>query len=1024
MKSIEIISQDVFDKVRSRFQNMEMGDKTGAVTIDPTQARFFDFDFVNEGVNLGRVSISLNDAGSLKIYYSQGITENQDDFSKKLWYSFLREMRLFAMRRLLRFDTRDIAKTNLDKNDFQHLAKTQAPKKEEDMTTMNESRWNHKSSKKTSRAVRGQTEVIVRHAKPVDTDYAGSRSQRKNIKAIFVQNRDGERFKYPFVHTAGAFAMAQHVDHGGVPHDPAGKAIIGMSEEMAKLAEFKNKVRSASLHDDAHHITERAIGRLNELRAQIEALGKRHHYEAWMENFQEPMDDGLEMDEVAMEEYKQKFTQTSFQEELAGYFPLLHRIMKETNKLDLEEYVKENTGDEKNDIYQTDWIEIVRKEVEAGGDLDTELDRLAYHLEFELGADEDDVRNIISQIDLNLRDEHPWDDDVDEAQDSDEDDYFYSVRHQDARSKETEMPPKGWTQVSQHATGAEATSALNALKAKHPGEQFTTTRHPRISNMGGVPKRIFPEGAAKGPEAQFEMWAEAVEQKQLTPNQIDLLKKEIDIRKNSGKPLQLGPNGKTAWDFFSNAINPSDSETSQGPEFSDELKKEFEKFADHPEMDAMEIFTDWTQKNYPELAVALGLSGTEAPAEQPAPAQSQEQPVAEAPEDRDSYKVAKILFDRGVRYTSGKGDEIVDMIPGALREMGFSRKTIQTYMGYDEDFISDTIGELIDLEKSQGMDENEEAGGFPNKPMEEDNVRTEMIKMVAEKVKTFHNKSNEDLAPFRAEENIATETKKEVKEKFGGDDEKLGEELGEQAREMALAFMEKKNTEWQQKNGIKPQHNELERLKELLGNVKEKVESIGDVGGHPGKNIMPAEEGTFKDADAGTKQPLKVPREKSPLSHDVHQQKNKTSSDNTVVKGIKKAWDWITDPKESVESLESANPKAVDAMVKFLTSAIQGWEETANEPDAGPDDVRYTIDVPAMKEHLQKLSSGNATEKDLVNALLGYETEFRETIIESLQSANPKLYAYIDKLSEKFGWGSPSGNTELEDIRRLSGLAK
>jgi hypothetical protein len=346
MKAIQIISQDLFDKVRSRFQNLEMGDETGAVTIDPAYARFFDFDFVIEGNNLGRVSISLNDLGSLKVYYSQGITENQDDPAKQYWYSFLKEMRFFAMRRLLRFDTRDIAKTNLDKNDFQHLAATQAPKEEPDMTTMNESRWNQKSTKKTSRAVKGQTEVIVRHAHAVDEMYPGARSQRKNIKAIFIQNKDGERFKYPFIHPAGAFAMAQHVDHGGVPHDPAGKAIITMSEQIAQLQEFQRKIHSATLHDDATGITERAIGRLQELKARVEALGKRHHYEAWaaeMTGAPEAGDDITELDAVTLEQYKQAFTQTSFQEELTGYFPLLHRIMGEANKIDLENYVSEET---------------------------------------------------------------------------------------------------------------------------------------------------------------------------------------------------------------------------------------------------------------------------------------------------------------------------------------------------------------------------------------------------------------------------------------------------------------------------------------------------------------------------------------------------------------------------------------------------------------------------------------------------------------------------------------------------------
>ena len=208
MKPIQIISQDLFDKVRSRFSNLEMGDETGSVTIDPADARFFDFDFVSEGINLGRVSISINDLGSLKVYYSQGITENQDDPAKKEWFGFLKEMRMFAMRRLLRFDTRDIAKTNLDKNDFQHLAQTQGPKETEDMTNMNESKWSQKSSKKTSRAVKGRTEVIVRHAKAVDEMYAGARSQRKNIKAIFIQNSDGERFKYPF------YSSSRRIRHG------------------------------------------------------------------------------------------------------------------------------------------------------------------------------------------------------------------------------------------------------------------------------------------------------------------------------------------------------------------------------------------------------------------------------------------------------------------------------------------------------------------------------------------------------------------------------------------------------------------------------------------------------------------------------------------------------------------------------------------------------------------------------------------------------------------------------------------
>lgn len=521
MKPIQIISQDLFDKIRSRFQNLEMGDETGAVTIDPVLARFFDFDYVQEGINLGRVSISLNDLGSLKVYYSQGITENQDDAATCSWYNFLKEMRFFAMRRLLRFDTRDIAKDNLDRNDFQHLAATQGPKEEETMN-MNESRWSQKSSRRTSRAVNGTTEVIVRHAKPVEETYPGARSQRKNIKAIFIQNRDGERFKYPFIHPAGAFAMAQHVDHGGVPHDPAGKAIIRMSEQIAQLQEFQRQIRPASLHDDALGITERALAKLNELKSCVANLNKRKYYESWLAEFTETEEPMLgELDAVTMETYKQKFTQSTFNENLAELFPLIHSIMQEANKVDLEEYVSEGEGEHTVHCSQ------------CGGE-------------------------------------------------------FKSDR------------PAGFSHCSDHA---------------------------------GMKNYDVDENGPVNEFDQFESWVEAVEQGKLTDDQISELKSALENLEASGQKLELGPDGQTAWEFFSSfGLDDSDLE--------DKLKS----MADVDlETDPMQVLQIWARDNYPELLVALGMSGTAEPQTEPAPEPDQ-QPVAETLDSKSIMKeVARVV---------------------------------------------------------------------------------------------------------------------------------------------------------------------------------------------------------------------------------------------------------------------------------------------------------------------------------------------------------------------------------------------
>lgn len=606
MKAIQIISQDLFDKVRSRFQNLEMGDETGAVTIDPAEARFFDFDFVFEGANLGRVSISLNDLGSLKIYYSQGITENQDDISKKQWYAFLKEMRLFAMRRLLRFDTRDIAKTNLDKNDFQHLAATQGPKEDETMN-VNESRWTQKSSRKTSRAVRGATEVIVRHHKPVDEMFPGSRSQRKNIKAIFIQNRDGERFKYPFIHPAGAFAMAQHVDHGGVPHDPAGKAIIRMSEQIAQLQEFQRQVQHTQLHDDAMGITEKAVGRLQELKACVERLSKRHHYESWVAEFSESEEPLMaDLDPVTLETYKQAFTQTNFNENLASLFPLIHSIMQETNKVDLEDYVQEGTC---------------------------------------------------------------------------------SACHKDPCVCDEEEDK--------------------------------------------VKESVFD---------QFAEWAEAVEQGRITDDQIESLKQAVSELPD-GK-LEIGPEGQTAVQFFSEfGLDDSDLE--------EKLKAAAEL---DPNTDGLEVLQTWATDNYPELLVALGISGGEEPA---GPASAPAEPAPEVGAEPAEPPVAE------------------EADPKAM------------------------IGE------------------------------------VAKIVKSFYNRDNPEVGPFRGGEGIVLDVKKSISEKFG-------EDAGEQAAQLAEKFIQKLTMEWESRHG-RPAGNVddsdgLARLKELLGNVKQKVESIGG----PKKSEVPA----------------------------------------------------------------------------------------------------------------------------------------------------------------------------------------
>ena len=44
----------------------------------------------------------------------------------------------------------------------------------------------------------GEARLIIKHSQPINTDYAAGRSQ--HIQNIYIENVEGERFKYPYKH--------------------------------------------------------------------------------------------------------------------------------------------------------------------------------------------------------------------------------------------------------------------------------------------------------------------------------------------------------------------------------------------------------------------------------------------------------------------------------------------------------------------------------------------------------------------------------------------------------------------------------------------------------------------------------------------------------------------------------------------------------------------------------------------------------------------------------------------------------
>ena len=350
MNATNIIATDLFYKVRSRFSGLKLGAETGEITINPEDARFFDFNYMEGDNAIGHVTISLAEPNSMKVYFSNGIAEGMDDEQKDKWYGFLKELRMFAKRRLLNFDTRDIAKDSLDKRDYAFLSQYANPQPTTNNTiqkpvgegVMNES--NLYGTKTQSFQKLEDTRLIIKHSKTLEDDQApGARS--RNISALFVENQEGERFKYPFIHLAGARAMQRHVANGGLPYDEIGESIINMSEEIAQLKSFTNYVvRNDLMNSDTNSLIERGKGQLDQLRERIQKLSKQAHYEEYKESFEaQPQYDVPE--EIA-EQFKEQFTVKNFKEDIASVFPVLYRLMKEESTIGYDDIVAMTAGDE------------------------------------------------------------------------------------------------------------------------------------------------------------------------------------------------------------------------------------------------------------------------------------------------------------------------------------------------------------------------------------------------------------------------------------------------------------------------------------------------------------------------------------------------------------------------------------------------------------------------------------------------------------------------------------------------------
>ena len=169
------------------------------------------------------------------------------------------------------------------------------------------------------------TKLIIKHTKGVNEEVRGSRS--RNIRALFIENSAGERFRFPHKYLQGAKAMANHVSKGGTPYDAIGESITKLCTEVAQCSQFLRHVRTNKLTNEGNaNIVETVKEKLKEFKSTVKSLQTSRGYN----NYQVPTTAIVEENDKESVDLTDKFMYNTFETaNMDAVLETVARIVKE-----------------------------------------------------------------------------------------------------------------------------------------------------------------------------------------------------------------------------------------------------------------------------------------------------------------------------------------------------------------------------------------------------------------------------------------------------------------------------------------------------------------------------------------------------------------------------------------------------------------------------------------------------------------------------------------------------------------------
>ena len=295
------LATEIFNIIKGSGQNIKLFTAGGQKTTNPDEAtRFYAYD------NDMMVTLRNEDA-KMEVVVQTGA-----DFDVSNNKKLLNTIKKTTHKNLGEFTVRKFEK-KIEPKDFAHQS-------------VNEGYSKPTGSTKTSYIQMSEARLIIKHSKGVNEEVRGARS--RHIHSLFIENAQGERFRFPHRYMSGAKAMAMHVNEGGTPYDAKGEAILSMCEEIASLSKFVRHVGSHKLvNEDNSDIVEAVKAKLAECKNTVKSLSTLKGYNNFQITEQEKEEKSVDITE--------KFLYNTFTtEELTDVLSRVGRIVAEKQERD------------------------------------------------------------------------------------------------------------------------------------------------------------------------------------------------------------------------------------------------------------------------------------------------------------------------------------------------------------------------------------------------------------------------------------------------------------------------------------------------------------------------------------------------------------------------------------------------------------------------------------------------------------------------------------------------------------------